>query len=369
MAVPYRSGQALGWLEVIPVQTTTVQLSASTTWFAVAFTPDSGRTLNAIRQYISAIAGALASTDITCDLYDSTGTGGIPGATIETGKLPTATITAAGWYDFTGFSTVLTANTQYWLVFKNVTAVAATNNCTFRLVNSVRLPWSTGDGSRLMWGAASSVNSGTSWTQTPGRLATRIAYADGYDGIPVSNAVAAAVGDGVYATRESGVKFTSPLNSVLRVVGAAFYIGGLTASPANGFRFGLWAGSTPVNLAYTQTIPKAAILTTPAWFYSYFSATQVIPPASILRVTLATTGADTSGNRYNNWEVSWDTDANSVILLPWNGTCAKTYFDASSWTDSPLGTSVFPHALLLDTAQELGFGYRRSEIIQGHGTY
>jgi hypothetical protein len=56
-------------------------------------------------------------------------------------------------------------------------------------------------------------------------------------------------------------------------------------------------------------------------------------------------------------EITWDTDSNSTPLLPWNGTCQKTYFDGSStWTDSALGTSIYGHALLLDTAQEFSPG-------------
>jgi hypothetical protein len=166
----------------------------------------------------------------------------------------------------------------------------------------------------------------------------------------------AGVGDGVYSTRESGVKFTSPSNAVLRVNGLGFNAGPTVGSPTGSIRLGLWTGSTPVNAGYTANLtgkPGASSNICCA----YFSSPIVILPGTVCRVTLAETAQiDSSSNYFLLQEISCDTDANSVILLPWNGTCQKTYFDGSNWTDSALGTSLFGHALLLDTAQEFNPG-------------
>src|SRR4051812_14338490 len=125
MAAPYRSVQALGWFPTAPTTTNTVAVSAAANWYALSFVPDSGRTLSEIRTYVSAVAGTLGANDITADLYDSTGTAGAPGSAIESGKVPTATITAAGYYTFNGFTTALTAGLLYWIVFKNVNGTPA----------------------------------------------------------------------------------------------------------------------------------------------------------------------------------------------------------------------------------------------------
>src|SRR5262245_49004528 len=117
MPAYFRCGQALGLLGQGQLNATSVTLNAAGTWYAVSFVPDLGRTLSTVRVRASA-SGTLGSSDITCDLYDSAGTAGAPGSAIETGKLPTATISGGqAWRDFTGFSTALTAGQQYYLVF------------------------------------------------------------------------------------------------------------------------------------------------------------------------------------------------------------------------------------------------------------
>lgn len=357
MTTPYRLGQALGWTGAISGGngTNNLQLSAAATWWAVSFVPDASRTLSAVRAYVSAVAGTLAGSDVTCDLYDSAGTSGAPGAAIESGKLPSATITAAGWYDFTGFTTVLAANQEYWAVFKNVNGVPATNRPTFQALSLMRSSYLYGaNTNRLAWAMATSSNSGSTWSRSADASATRVSYADGtYDGIPLRDAITSVIGDGVYATRESGMKFTSPSNATLNVRGLAMMIGGKTGSPTGSPRLGLWTGSSPANQAYatflTTTVSGAQ------WLYGYFASNIVIQPGTICRITLGeTTQSDASSARFSNYEMLGDTDSNSTPLLPWNGTATKTYFDGSSWTDSALGTSLMGHALLLDTAGEFG---------------
>ncbi len=380
MAVaPYRAGQAIGFLPTTPSNANTTAINAAANWLALSFVADSARTLATIRAYLITVTGTLGASDITCDLYDSTGTGGAPGSSIETGKLPSTTITALGWYTFTGFSTVLVAGQQYWLVFKNVNGTPASNFCTFNAV-SATAPFVIGSSqARQGWGFATSTNSGSTWALTTGRMSFRIGYADGsFDGLPTSSTAASAVGNGVYATRELGMKFTTPNNGVLNVRGIAMFLATITGTPTNGLRFGLWTGSTPTNQGYTLTIPQTASVGN-QWIVGYFDPSVnggiiTLQPGTITRATLATSGSDASTKRYNLTEVIWDTDSNSVILLPFEGTCTKTYYNGSTWTDSALGTSMFGFALLLDTAGEFGAGVSgnstpifQSGIIQGLG--
>lgn len=345
-----RYAQAMGWLGT-PTTTATLVTNGAAIWGALSFVADSARTLSAARAYVSAVNGTLGASDITCSLYDSSGSSGSPGSAIESGKLPSATITAAGWYNFTGFSTTLTAGQCYWLVFKNVNAGPAANNCTFRVVGAAAATHLFGGAfnSRFAWGSATTSNSGSSWFPTAGRSALRVAYADGtFDGAPATTTAAAGVGDGVYASRESGVKFTSSSYAALRVTGLAFFAAAKTGSPTGQPRLGLWAGATPSLAAYTASAPATFAGT--LWIYAYFASVQVVEPGTVCRVTMGETAqSDASANRYGLQEVVWDTDSSSLALLPFGGTLCKTYFDGSSWSDTQ--GSLFPFALLLDSQE------------------
>lgn len=333
----------------------TVSTNAAANWAAHSFIPPTpGLTLSDIRVYVSAIGGTLGASDITADLYDSTGSNGAPGSSIETGKLPSATITAAGYYTFTGFTTALTAHTPYWIVFKNVNGTPATNFATFRFVTGTPFYTMGNIAARTTaWLTGSSTNSGGAWSTNTNRSGLRVGYSGGlYDGFPGNNAAFAAVGDGVYSTRESGILVTTP-NATLRVAGVAYQMS-KTGTPTGNLRFGLWTGTTPVNLAYTDGIPNAiALSASTSYMIDYFTTVQIVPPRTVLRITIGeSTQSDASGNRFGAIEVSWDTDSNSIPLLPWDGTCQKTYFDGSSWTDTTIGTSFFACVLLLDCASD-----------------
>ncbi len=351
MALQNRSTQVLG-APYSPAGSSTGSVNAAANWVALSFVPAAnGLTLSEARIYVSAISGTLGASDITADLYDSTGASGGPGSAIETGKLPSATINAAGYYTFTGFTTALTGHSLYWIVLKNVNGTPATNFATIRFTNTPPV-YSMGDlvARVTTWMRGTSTNSGSSWSLAA-RSCLRVGYSGGlYDGFPANNHLAAVVGDGVYGTRESGLLVTTP-NATIRAAGVAFQTSH-SGTPTGNLRYGLWTGTTPVNLAYTEGIPNAvAVNTSTNWMHDYFATVQTIPPRTVLRITMAeSTQSDSSSNRYLGLEMPWDTDANSLPLLPWDGTCQKTYFDGSSWTDSPLGTSIFPHVLFLDCA-------------------
>lgn len=359
MGTPFRSGQLLGWIPGLG-GTGSVSVNAAANWFGVSFVPDASRTLSTVRVYVTALVGALASGDITASLYDSTGTSGVPGSLIASGLLPTATITGAGWYTFTGFTTALTAGQMYYSVFKNANAAPTTNYCTFQEITNANLGGSylleTSAANRAAWESVSSANSGSTWSKNS-TAAFRVGYADGtFDGAPISNVGAAAIGLRVFSTNECGLKFTSPANAILNVRGVAWLATSPTGSPTGNPRAGIWTGSTPVNQGYTADWPNGTVfLAGGGVAYAYFASPIAIAPNTIVRVTLGEdTNSDTSAKGYNLMQWTWDPDSNSTPLLPWNGTAQITYFNGSTWSDSALGTGLFGHALLLDTAGEFG---------------
>lgn len=376
MATPFRHGQALGFF-CTPYSSIGQALSTANVRVGYSLIPNGSRTINNARVYMSAVTGSLASTDITAELWNSSGSNGSPGASIETGKLPSATITAAGWYNFTGFSTALTPGQQYWIVLKNANASPGTNNCTCRITQF--FPQSSllqfGQADRFVWSASTSGNAGASWGSRYSPAGSiRVGYSDSsYDGICSSAFTVPTASNGVYSTREVGIKFTSPANVTLNVIGIAAYFYAETGTPTGSPRFGLWTGASPTLSAYTDSIPAAADLNF-QWAYSYFSSVQTIPAGTVCRITLGeTTQSDTSSHFYGLYETALDTDANSTPLLPFNGTATKTYFNGTSWADATLGEGLYGMAVLLDTAGEFASASTpsidRSYLVQSIGTY
>jgi hypothetical protein len=341
-----RQAQALGLLSQAPPATSTLALSAAATWLAYGFVPEAAKTLSAVRAYLSAVNGSPATTDITCALYSDSS--GAPNASLESHSITSVPAAGGGWGDWAGFTTALTAGTQYWLVFANGNASPATNFPTYRWLNNV-LPAIYGSGSKYGWFKQHSTNSGGAWGTTVAPAGGwRLAYADGtYDGSPFSTSGSSA--DQVYAARESGVKFTTPPNAVVNVRGLAFGLASNNGSPTGGVWFRLYNGTTL--LATTNTIASGNV-NAQGWYESCFSAAQVIQPGTVLRATFGDAGGgDSSSNYYRGTELTIDSDAHSLALMPFEGTAQKTYLN-STWTDTTTG--IFPFALLLDVTGEFG---------------
>jgi len=332
---------------------TAMGTNAAATYAAFSFSPSGNKTLNAVRVYVSTVNGAPASGDIVADLWAANAGNGQPYSLsqIETGKLPTATISAPGYYDFNGFTTALTANTLYWIVFRNLNATPASINVQFRYVSGLVTGLQGGTGLFAgAWAAGSSSNSGSNWSVNTGRVGIRVAYSDGtYDGFPVNNVAAAGVGVGIYGAREAGMVFTSPPHTALRVSGVGIYLNGRTGTPSGLFRVGLWTGSTPINLGYAS-IPGAGSGVS-GMVSGFFSSSVIIPPNTTVRVTGGEeSNADASTARYNLLQCDYNATANSIALLPFQGTPNTTYFDGSGWTQGTLGQTFYPFAVILDSA-------------------
>ena len=345
---------------------TTTQLNAAATWLAFGFIPRISKTINKVRVFVSAVAGTLAATDLTCDVYSDTP--GQPNASLgSTSNIGGTAPTGAGWIEFQGLSVALTSGTQYWLVFKNVNAVPGTNNATYRYVTSgIDLVFAAKATSLKAAGACvdTTTNSGSAWTAANNLVAGfRIGYSDSsYEGLAISNVAAGT--DNIFGSNEVGVKFTSPANAILNVQGIAFTAESV-GTPTGNLRFRLYNNTTL--LATTDnlvcSIPTATL---GDWCASYFSSDQVIQPGTTLRATMSDSAADSSSNCFKSGnEVTVDTDANSLALLPFQGTLQKTTFNGTTWTDT--NSSIMPFALILDSAGEFASsgGMIQSRVFTG----
>lgn len=331
-------------------QTTTLDLNAAATWLALGFSPEfssgSMPSLSAVRAYISAITGTLVAADVTLSIYSDSA--GSPVTLLEGPFNCAAVPAAAAWNDWTGLgsSGALTACEQYWAVFKNVNATPASNFPTFRYANAnAAVDQCTGSSSIVFgWLKKHTTNSGSSWV-SPIQAAAgyRVKYSDGsFDGVPVS--AIAFSGDQVFSTNESGVRFTMPGPSSVSysVVGISLGIVATSGVPTGLPQFGLRVNGG----AATYTSPLAGSCTQ-GWYDLFFTAAQTVHGGDDLRVTLAeTTNADTNVKYYRLQEITWDGDVNSQTMRPMQGTLQKTYWNGTSWTDTPTG--VFPFALILD---------------------
>jgi hypothetical protein len=106
--------------------------------------------------------------------------------------------------------------------------------------------------------------------------------------------------------------------------------------------------------ATTFAIPKANVSGT-GYYTAYFPSTVAITPGTIVRVTISNTAADSSSNCFRGGnEYTIHNDANSLALMPFEGTLGKSTYNGSTWTDT--ATTFYPFTLLLDTDAEFAAG-------------
>ena len=336
----------------------TQALSAANTWVAYSYVSPIAQTLNTVRAYISAIAGVPLAADADCELWSSTAAG-IPNAVIETVTASDAN-PAVGWIQFSGFTTALSAGTQYWLIFKNLNAVPGTNNWTLRFTSGTGL-------TRGLFGLLSTTlaattgakihttDAGTSWTSVQICGASmRLGFSGGgFDGAPFENfSVATAVGQGIYSTRECGTYFTLPTNAKLNVRGVGICITGESGTPTGNFRIRLYRDTTLLATSQ-ESWGSTQIASSLRFIEGTFASVQALNGGDIIRVVGSeTTQSDASTNRYNLLEHYVENDADSAALMPMGA--KRTYFDGTSWTED--ATRVIPVVLVLDTGAEFAAG-------------
>jgi hypothetical protein len=347
--------QYLGFYLTFP-QFSVQQLNAAGKWNAYGFVPDRSVTISSVRAYVSAITGTGGTT--TCEIQSDSNAA--PSGTDLTGGSAQSQITTAkGWYTWSGFTASLTAGSQYWAVFKNTDGTPVTNYPTFQFGagNATTSNWVPWIGSNSYgWQQRNTSNSGSTWPSQPAAPGAgwRVGYSDGsYDGTPVQASAPSA--DRVYQTRESGVVFTSP-PVALNVSSVAIHMQSI-GRPVGQPRARIYTGSTPTLLGTSSPVvsPEAIIVHPHAWSRFFFSPSLVIPASHVIRVTLADDGSsDGPSNCWAGFEITQDSDSNSIALLPFRGTYQKTYYNGSNWTDTT--GSFIPVVLGLDLTGEFAAG-------------
>jgi hypothetical protein len=338
---------------------TTLALSAANTWLAYGIAPDSGKTLDSVRAYISATAGTLIAGDVTCSICSDNA--GSPGTVLETKNCTTAP-SGAGWYDWTGFTTALTAGNQYWLVFKNLNATPASNTPTFRYGSTAFWPLLAGSaGTGYGWVKKHTTDGGSSYVTTIASTAGwRVGYSDGsYAGAPAqANATPT---DLVYGTREYGAKLTLPGPSTLtwKVRGLLFWCNSSWSGALGDLAFRLYTGTnTPASGGAAATSNGGMTRNNVAasgYYRSMFASPVSVAGGSVVRATMCVpAGTGSSINYYfaQGAEYTFDSDSNSLPLMPVDGTAQKTYWDGTgpNWADT--ANVLAPFALLLDSDGE-----------------
>ena len=329
---------------------TTMQVNAANSWHAWGIT-GRGVALNKVMTYSSVVTGTLLASEITMELYSANTSDGKPNASIE-GPISCDTApSGAGWHQWSGFTTTLTSGLQYYLVIKNVNATPASNYVTIRIAREYIYPIYQAGANNDGMNRYTSSDGGSSWSNAyTGIAGMRFEFAGPtYRGIPVWSLDNLGVSYGVYSTRESGAKITSPANAIVKAIGVWVQAGAISGSPTGEPRLGLRVGADAA--VYTHNINRVAMGTANI-VRGYFSSAKSIPASSVCRITLGeTANSDASTARYNLYGWAVQDTAASKALFPFGG-MPLTYYDGSSWAETD--TYVCACGLILDDASEFG---------------
>jgi hypothetical protein len=270
----------------------------------------------------------------------------------------TTTPTGALWVEWTGFTYALTGGTQYYLLFRNMNGVPASNYGTIQTSNAETWPPAT-TGSTTSpfggWTRAKTTDGGATYGTIYNNvnLSLRLQYSDGtYEGMPIQAAGAqTATGTAVYANREAGAVFTIPANATYRIACVALGAGGSGGTPTGNARLRLYNGVTLLATS-VENWPKARFGSS---YYAQgcFSSVQTVAGGSTVRVVLSeTTQSDAAANYFATYANPVEDSAESKALMPFAGSLKFTYTTDS--TASPVvftdtDTLIVPFALLLDT--------------------
>jgi hypothetical protein len=332
---------------------TNLDLNAANRWLAFGFVPDQSKTLTKVRVFLSGVTGTLAATDFFCDIFSDNA--GVPNATLTSGAGATIAVTASGWYEFT-LSVALTAGVQYWAVLKNVNGTPASNFPTvFYTVNATSRPRAGSDSTKYGW-AKNHTTDGTTWPNGGGVAAGyRIGFSDSsYLGAPIQTTGVDAT-NLIFGANEVGVSFTMPAAGAISVSGLGFVTFTPAGTPTGNLRFKLYTGplSGPTLIDTTYAIPVAnAKAIGQGWINAHFSTLRTLTPGTVVTVSMSNSAADSSANCYRAANYTWDSDANSLALLPFQGTALEVASTNTGASFSTVANKIIPFALLLDSASE-----------------
>ena len=335
-------GICLGFAPPTPAANSTTALATSTSMVAFSFVAQATGSLTQITFHIAAKNGTGAS--VTVNAYsDASGAPNIGGGSL--GTFTVGTITANSQVTATHSGIAVTQGTKYWVVLTNPTS-DGTNN--FSVVGALA---NSDESNVSLFSGAKSANTGSTWTQLAG-LGMRFGFADGsYAGAPMTSIAFAGTTQGVNSTNQLGVRFTTPANTKYKVAGLGFYLN-VSGTPTGNAVFNLYDSSHTL-LAATDAIPNSTVIgISPTWFVRNFSSAygpQTLQPATTYTVAISeTTQSDTAANRITAPLYTWDSDANSLPLIPWSA--ELDYYNGSAW--SPTNNIILPFSLVLATGGE-----------------
>jgi hypothetical protein len=339
--------QSVGFIPAGTPATTTQSLNAASNFIAYAFVAQANTSLSATRAFQS---GALGGTGgVPACTLQSDGSGAPSGTVIDT--LAVGALAGSSWIVATGGTAALTKGAKYWVVWSNTDAAPATNFLKLTCLNNGANSTVTGDD------AATSVNSGSAWTQKNCGGGARFDFADGtYLGSPISSALPLIGTQGTYAANEAGVRFTTPAGGSLIVRGLGMFLTKSGTPTGNPF-FKIYDAAHTLLGSTFQVSNADAITNLIQWYHRNFDPTTVaggaatitLAPSTTYTITTAeSTQSDTSTNEFRIYGYTWDPDANSLALAPWGA--QADMFNGGAWSQTP--GLISPFALLLQSGGE-----------------
>lgn len=347
----------LGFWPTAGGDTQSVALSAAATWASYSFTPKKDKTVAAVSVYLSTKTGTPAASELSCDIYsDNTG---VPNSSLES-RTADSSPASGNRIRWSGFTTAVTAGTQYHFVMKNTNATPASNFPSYAWTPG-GIPVGSSVGSLIWgWNRVGTVNSGAAWatSQASGAGGLVVEYSDGtFEGLPANTATrpsSVGTGDRAYGVQEVGSLFSLPAGPKFNVCGLWFLVTKV-GSPGS-LRYRLYNDRTL--LGTTHTLPAANITntTTGQGYSAYFPSPVQLDPTTMPNIRAVVgdaTAGDTSSNGYSPQLYTFDSAYAGI--RPMNGTVQKTVTTNNAgsppaFTDTNNAGVAF--GLILDTAGE-----------------
>lgn len=322
----------------------TVFMNTAAIWPAFGVHPTSARTLNEFRIFVSSTSGTV-TTGFTADVYNSDASGNPSSSFAGPITVSSSLAGGAGWYEFTGINASLSANTQYWVVLKNTTGTPGTNNMTVRHGAAGTAAFGLGTNTRNGYGRVQTADSGSTWTASSvqNMVGPRYRFADGYEGLPTSQMTQTSTTNGVYSTREAGVKITIPSGYPTLNVNCLSFFVIVAGTPTGSLRFRLYSGAsttagTPVD---TESLALAKISSS-AYTRLCFGSNQALTAGNTYRLMMGeTTQSDANSNRYDSIAFTIDNTAASKALTPFGATTFAYTTDGATFTDTDTAMMAF----------------------------
>jgi hypothetical protein len=324
-------------------------LNAAAKWLAFSFIAGASKQVSKIHWRINGITGSLAAGEVSCTLYDATGTLAVPGSIIEArttttpSPLTASSTVARTWTGFTATST-LVQGTKYWAVFKNLNASPASNFPQFSVSGGGTGLVGEGGVAQLLFDGNSiiqSVDSGANWTVVSNNCIANfvIEYSDGtLEGLYVNNinffGGTGSGGGRIWGTQKVGFRFTMPnirynLRSVMfgmRRVGTM--AGGAIVEVTNintGSIVGTSIAKSNVDIVSTAGMTPIFLFETPV----------TLEPGTPYRITVTPTEntGDGSTNYYQLRCHELENITGNAGSIPYSASMNATTYNGTTWAD------------------------------------